>query len=83
MNEIRFIDLLNVEQGWNDDTNSPMEYLDTLERLEVSAVVQPSSERQFIHIDRMPNGKWKLTSNVHGLDVSQLSRLNIVRENDL
>jgi hypothetical protein len=40
--------------------------------LELSRFATPAVEKQFIHLDQMPDGTWRLLFNVEGLEVKDI-----------
>lgn len=48
--------------------------------LELSKFATPKTEKEFIHLDKLPDGTWRLLYNVVGTDIKNVSALTIVRE---
>lgn len=48
--------------------------------LELSKFATPKTEKEFIHLDKLPDGTWRLLMNVNGVDVQNVSALKIIRE---
>jgi hypothetical protein len=48
--------------------------------LELSKFATPRTEKEFIHLDKLPDGTWRLLFNVEGIDIKQIEALRILRE---
>lgn len=52
--------------------------------LDLSKFATPSVEKEFIHLDKLPDGSWRLLMNVSTpdgrLDIQRVESLRIVRE---
>jgi len=48
--------------------------------LELSKFATPKTDKEFIHLDKLPDGTWRLLYNVVGTDIKNVSALTIVRE---
>lgn len=48
--------------------------------LELSKFATPKTGKEFIHLDKLPDGTWRLLYNVDGTDVQSITALTIVRE---
>ena len=48
--------------------------------LELSKFATPKTEKEFIHLDKLPDGTWRLLYNVVGTDIKNVYALTIVRE---
>lgn len=52
--------------------------------LDLSKFATPNVEKEFIHLDRMTDGSWRLLMNVHTvdgrLDIQRVENMRIVRE---
>lgn len=48
--------------------------------LRLSKFATPRVVKQFIHLDRLPDGTWNLLFNVEGVDVKDVLALKILRE---
>ena len=48
--------------------------------LELSKAATPKTEKEFIHLDKLPDGTWRLLFNVKGVDVQQVQSMQIIRE---
>ena len=49
--------------------------------LELSKAATPLVEREFIHLDRLHDGTWRLLFNVAGVEVKDVTALTFIREN--
>jgi len=48
--------------------------------LDLSKAATPKTEKEFIHLDKLPDGTWRLLFNVKGVDIQQVEALKIIRE---
>jgi hypothetical protein len=48
--------------------------------LELSKFATPKTDKEFIHLDKLPDGSWRLLYNVGGTDIRNVKSLTIVRE---
>jgi hypothetical protein len=48
--------------------------------LEISKYAVPKTSAQFIHLDRLTDGTWRLLVNVEGVDIADVQALRIIRE---
>jgi hypothetical protein len=48
--------------------------------LELSKFATPKTDKEFIHLDKLPDGSWRLLYNVEGTDIKNVKSLTIVRE---
>lgn len=48
--------------------------------IELSKFATPRVEREFIHLDRLPDGTWRLLFNVKDVDVAAVQALTFIRE---
>lgn len=48
--------------------------------LELSKFATPKTDKEFIHLDKLPDGTWRLLFNVKDADIQQIEALRIVRE---
>ncbi len=53
-----------------------------LKTLALSKFATPNVEQEFIHLDKLPDGTWRLLFNVKDVEINWISSLRIVREND-
>ena len=50
--------------------------------LPLSKFATPRTNNEFIHLDKMADGTWRLLFNVKGVDIQQISALTIVRDDN-
>lgn len=48
--------------------------------LELSKFATPRTEKEFIHLDKLSDGTWRLLYNVKDADIQTIEALTIVRE---
>jgi hypothetical protein len=48
--------------------------------LELSKFATPKTDKEFIHLDKLPDGSWRLLYNVKDTDIQNITALTIVRE---
>jgi hypothetical protein len=48
--------------------------------LELSKFATPKTDKEFIHLDKLPDGSWRLLYNLEGTDIKNVKSLTIVRE---
>jgi hypothetical protein len=48
--------------------------------LELSKFATPKTGKEFIHLDKLPDGTWRLLFNVDGVDIKNVEALRILRE---
>jgi hypothetical protein len=48
--------------------------------LELSKFATPKTDKEFIHLDKLPDGSWRLLFNVKDTDIQNITALTIVRE---
>jgi len=48
--------------------------------LELSKFATPRTDKEFIHLDKLKDGTWRLLYNVKDTDIQSVSSLVIVRE---
>jgi len=48
--------------------------------LELSKFATPRVQTEFIHLDKLPDGTWRLLYNVKDTDIKDITALTIVRE---
>lgn len=49
--------------------------------LELSKFATPKVDKEFIHLDKLPDGTWRLLMNVTDVDIQNVEALRIIREN--
>jgi hypothetical protein len=50
--------------------------------LELTKFATPMVEKQFIHLDQLPDGTWRLLFNLEGHDVQDIESFVFVREDE-
>jgi hypothetical protein len=50
--------------------------------LPLSKFATPKTANEFIHLDKMADGTWRLLFNVKGVDIQQVTALTIVRDDN-
>lgn len=48
--------------------------------LEITKFATPAVEKEFIHLDKMPDGSWRLLFNVEGFEVPDIESFEFIRE---
>jgi hypothetical protein len=48
--------------------------------LELSKFATPKTDKEFIHLDKLVDGTWRLLYNVNDTDIKNITALTIVRE---
>lgn len=49
--------------------------------LELSKFATPRTSKEFIHLDKLEDGTWRLLFNVRDIDIRAVEALQIIREN--
>ena len=57
-----------------------IELENTEKMLVLSKFATPKTEKQFIHLDELPDGTWRLLFNVEGVDIQKVKSFIIHRE---
>jgi hypothetical protein len=50
--------------------------------LELARFATPKVEREFIYLEKMDDGKWRLTFNVKDVDIRDIQALTFIREDN-